>query len=417
MKRIMTMAVLAGLLSACGSDGNDTADTAQAYSGTVVGQVERVQADRQTIHIQGRELDTTRAQVSYQDQPLQLTDVMAGMLVEIDSEKGRVSEIELEPMLSGEVATVDGTSLSVNGQTFPLNEVTTTAQVGDFVLIFGQPQADGSLRLTAIQSVDTTAISEVEGRISQLDTAAKTLVINGTTVDFSGAVLDDEPLQHGIWVEVTGAFINGVFQASEVDVEDETDFDGKSLEGVITFVNQEKTTLELNSRTLITLTRNTRYEDGTQADLTTGRIVDVDVFSQNAQLFAEEVEFESAAEAVQGKQFSIEGQAQYVDETLSINGIVLTLSPNVRLEDGLTLTALDGQWFELEGSEVEGLFLVREIEPEIQESEVSLEGLVTDNHIWGYRAADASLSVYEGQWVDVECRLDGLHLSQCHLDD
>lgn len=414
MKKILSVTVLGGLLSACG--GSDS-DTQQAYSGTLLGTVDSVQAEQATMSVNGRSLDVASAGVSYQDQPLLLADVASGMQVEIDSDDGRVSEIELEPIMSGEVTTVDGQSITVNGQAVLLGQVTTSVLVGDFALLFAQPQADGSLTLTAVEAIDATAISEVEGRVSQLDTSAQTFVINGTVVNFAGAALDDEPLQNGQWVEVTGVFADGIFRAAEVDAEDAAEMDGKELEGVITFVNREKTAIELNSRTVVTLTADTRYQDGAQSDLITGRTVDVELVNQAGQLTALEVDFELSSSQVTTDRFSIEGTAQYRNDTLSVNGVELLMSATVRLEDGLTKATLDGQWVELEGSLVDGQYLVREIEPELQEAEISLQGPVSGNAIWGYAASDTSLSGFEGQWVDLECYFDGSAVSQCRLDD
>ncbi|NAW63828.1 DUF5666 domain-containing protein [Photobacterium halotolerans] len=415
MKKILSVAVLGGLLSACG--GSDSDAQQQAYSGTLLGTVDSVQAEQATLMVNGRSLDVASAGVSYQDQPLLLTDVVSGMQVEIDSDDGRVSEIELEPFMSGEVTAVDGQSITVNGQTVLLEQVAVSAQVGDFVLLFAQPQADGSRTLTAVQAIDATAISEVEGRVSQLDMSAQTFSVNGTVVNFAGAALDDDPLQNGQWVEVTGMFADGIFRAAEVDAEEAAELDGKELEGVITFVNRDKTAIELNSRTVVTLTANTRYEDGTQSDLITGRVVEVELVNQAGQLTAVELDFELSSSQVTTDRFSIEGTAQYRDDTLSVNGVELLMSATVRLEDGLTKATLDGQWVELEGSLVDGQYLVREIESELQEAEISLQGPVSGNAIWGYVASDASLSGFEGQWVGLECYFDGSVVSQCRLDD
>lgn len=415
MKKILSVAVLGGLLSACG--GSDSDAQQQAYSGTLLGTVDSVQAEQATLMVNGRSLDVASAGVSYQDQPLLLTDVVSGMQVEIDSDDGRVSEIELEPFMSGEVTAVDGQSITVNGQTVLLEQVAVSAQVGDFVLLFAQPQADGSRTLTAVQAIDATAISEVEGRVSQLDMSAQTFSVNGTVVNFAGAALDDDPLQNGQWVEVTGMFADGIFRAAEVDAEEAAELDGKELEGVITFVNRDKTAIELNSRTVVTLTANTRYEDGSQSDLVTGRVVEVELLHQTGQLAAVEVDFEPSSSQITTDRFSLEGTAQYVNDTLSVNGIELLMSATVRLEDGLTKATLDGQWVELEGSLVDGQYLVREIEPEQQEAEISLQGPVSGNAIWGYAASDTSLNTFEGQWVDLACYFDGSAVSQCRLDD
>ncbi|MBV7260907.1 hypothetical protein L6J37_17175 [Photobacterium sp. WH77] len=61
-----------------------------------------------------------------------------------------------------------------------------------------------------------------------------------------------------------------------------------------------------------------------------------------------EVDFEQSSSQIATDRFSIEGTAQYVNGSLSVNGVELLMSSMVHLDDGLTKASSDGQWVELE---------------------------------------------------------------------
>jgi hypothetical protein len=52
-----------------------------------------------------------------------------------------------------------------------------------------------------------------------------------------------------------------------------------------------------------------------------------------------------------------------------------------------------------------------------EEDEMELEGPVEGGRIWGYVTSDGSLSPFEGRWLELECKFDGMRLSQCREDD
>ena len=61
--------------------------------------------------------------------------------------------------------------------------------------------------------------------------------------------------------------------------------------------------------------------------------------------------------------------------------------------------------------------LIREVEPLEEEHEMELEGPVAQGRIWGYVTSDESLAPFEGRWLELECRFDGMRLSRCREDD
>ena len=53
-----------------------------------------------------------------------------------------------------------------------------------------------------------------------------------------------------------------------------------------------------------------------------------------------------------------------------------------------------------------------EVEPLEEKHEMELEGPVAQGRIWGYVTSDDSLTPFEGRWLELECRFDGMRLSR-----
>lgn len=242
-------------------------------------------------------------------------------------------------------------------------------------------------------------------------------------INYANARLEGS-LQEGAWVEVEGQQSGASFLASEVEVEDTASFNDMELEGTITWVNQDKSQFELNARTRLYVTTNTQFEDGNQANLVEGKLVDVDIQSMPQGLWAREVEFETSHDnggvpPTLGKKFELEGRATLdTNSQLQINGFTFVIDARTQFDDGLTLESLEQKWIQIEGVELTAnQWLVKEVELEVQSNELDLSGLVTQKTLWGYQATDASLTPFEGKWVDVECQFDGSNIYNCRIDD
>ena len=113
-------------------------------------------------------------------------------------------------------------------------------------------------------------------------------------VDYSNARMDHEDLAElnkGVWVEIEGNF-NTDFIANDVDVENELDLANAEVEGYVTTLNDEKTSMTLNGKTVVAITENTRFEDGLKEQLKVGSKVDVDLINNAGKLQASEIEFD-----------------------------------------------------------------------------------------------------------------------------
>ncbi|EQB2603844.1 hypothetical protein ACYHQC_002996 [Aeromonas salmonicida] len=119
----------------------------------------------------------------------------------------------------------------------------------------------------------------------------------------------------------------------------------------------------------------------------------------------------------QSAEFKLTGRTTWQLGQLMVNGIPFVLDERTRFKDGLSEDDLGGRWVDLEGVIEEGLRVIREVEALDEEDEMELEGLVVQGRIWGYVTSDNSLAPFEGRWLELECKFDGMRLSRCRQDD
>lgn len=124
---------------------------------------------------------------------------------------------------------------------------------------------------------------------------------------------------------------------------------------------------------------------------------------------------------VQAAEFKLTGRTSWQLGQLMVNGMPFVLDEQTRFKEGLGEDDLGGTWVELEGVVQETaageLRLIREVEPLEEADEMELEGPVAQGRIWGYTTSDDSLAPFEGRWLELECRFDGMRLSQCREED
>lgn len=443
MKKTLLSLSMAALLSACGGSGSDdSSNDTNTYSTPekLTGSVSEISENEITVN--GFKLDASRASVEYDDNTLNLADIEKGMRVDVETNRnGAATEIELDPSLVGEITAVSSDSITVNGSNIPTSSTgvqtyssSTQYQVGQWVLVDGY--LDNAQQWVINGIYDATFIhnneAEIEGPIASLDTSNQTFIIGQTQVSYSGStdIDDDAQLTDGLWVEVEGRFADSEFIATEIDIENDSQYSGAELEGTITWVNNEKSMIELNGRTNVAITATTRFDDGVKNDLIEGARVDVDLINGESGLEATEIEFEdgsgSQTTPTTSKKFALTGTATYIDATrFTINGFEFVVNANTRFEDSLILDSLSGVEIEVEGIEqtngTETLYLVKEVEAlETNDSDIDLQGEMIGGTIWGYDALDSSLDAYtDGTRIDVECQLVTMDssVSSCRIDN
>ncbi|RAJ00237.1 hypothetical protein [Aeromonas salmonicida] len=119
----------------------------------------------------------------------------------------------------------------------------------------------------------------------------------------------------------------------------------------------------------------------------------------------------------QSAEFKLTGRTTWQLGQLMVNGIPFVLDERTRFKDGLSEDDLGGRWVDLEGVVEEGVRMIREVEALDEEDEMELEGPVAQGRIWGYVTSDNSLAPFEGRWLELECKFDGMRLSRCRQDD
>ena len=119
----------------------------------------------------------------------------------------------------------------------------------------------------------------------------------------------------------------------------------------------------------------------------------------------------------QSAEFKLTGRTTWQLGQLMVNGIPFVLDERTRFKDGLSEDDLGGTWVDLEGVVEEGVRVIREVEALDEEDEMELEGPVAQGRIWGYVTSDNSLAPFEGRWLELECKFDGMRLSRCRQDD
>ncbi|EEZ41332.1 putative lipoprotein [Photobacterium damselae subsp. damselae CIP 102761] len=225
------------------------------------------------------------------------------------------------------------------------------------------------LSVIEVENTDLAGKYELEGTLSQLDSVASTFKLGQVVVDYANIQLDPT-IGNGDWVEVTGEMIDGAFVATEVEVDnydDNEDFDDAEIEGVVTWINNEKTLFTLNARGQFVINNSTRFEDGTRNNLKMGTLVEVTAING----VAKEIEFERDHDGDhdQGtwREFDVEGIVSDVtDSTITLYGVQqpVYVDNMTRYEDRLTLATLPGKRVEIEGIVRNGQKIAREIELE-----------------------------------------------------
>ncbi|WP_439845520.1 hypothetical protein [Aeromonas veronii] len=121
----------------------------------------------------------------------------------------------------------------------------------------------------------------------------------------------------------------------------------------------------------------------------------------------------------QATEFKLTGRTTWQLGQLMVNGMPFVIDDQTRFKDWLNEDDLGGTWVEMKGVVQNGVRYVRKVEAldEDDKDEMDLEGPVEGGRIWGYTTSDNSLAPFEGRWLELECKFDGMRLSRCREDD
>ncbi|PSU27401.1 hypothetical protein CTM97_02480 [Photobacterium phosphoreum] len=378
MKKI-TLATLIGLvLTGCGGGGGDDSTSPKPPVETkpraVQGTINAVNVPANTIEVNGYSYDV--ASVAYgTDTQFTIKDLQKNMMVAVSTSSKVGVSVQLEPTMVGMITNIDrvNSTFVINGATLAFS-IDQNIDVNDWVMVSSLPQATAAglgykvLSVVKFEHEGIVGQYEVEGRLSSLNENNKTFKLGAATqVHYTDNIIEDNAtLQNGQWVEVKGQMNGDIFDASEVEVEtyDASDNDNE-IEGVVTWVNRDKSQFELNARGRFMVTGSTYFEDGNKSNLNIGVMVEVTAVNG----IAREIEFENDFDGEFGdawREFEYTGQPSIVSQnnTFTIKDKVVHIDAYTEFDDGLNKDNISYHKIEVEGVIIGTRYVAREIERE-----------------------------------------------------
>lgn len=389
MKKLALISVVGLILTGCGgsdSNSNGSNDNNTQAPSAVQGTIDSVTGN--TIVVNGYSYQVASA--NYAGEDVAIADLEKNMMVSISSNTRSASaytsgaQVGLEPTIVGLIsdANHNNGTFKVNGIALTFTDLSREIENGDWVMVSSLPTANAGYKVLSVVKFEHSNLTEsveVEGLISDLDSNAKTFKLGASlNVDYSNAQIDNDDstsnLSNGLWVEVTGSIADSVLKADEVEVEDFDEIDNDTeIEGIITWVANDKSSFDLSYKGRFLVNDNTRYEDGNKSNLTVGTEVEVTTKQANGENIATEIEFEHDDDSQDWNDNDIdfEGVVQSIDEQ-ALNFVIKTASgsqtvyvnQNTRYEDGLSFHTLHGQRIEAEAYKVNSQYIASEIEAE-----------------------------------------------------
>ena len=431
MKKLasLTLIPLVASLTACGgSDNNDSGQPViPAAAASISGELEAVSGS--ILNINGRSLDAAGARF----EGTSLSELKPGMVLDIKTEKGIATDVILNSELQAPVSNIDGDVLTMAGIRVLTKEARfddglslSAIKVGDMLEVSGFYLDGDQLKASFIEQSDDSH-SELEGVVTALSTAAKQFKLGKVTVDYSASSIS---LNNGDLVEVEGLLDGLNLKACSIEKQNREHNQGDEIEaeGLISWMSQDGSHLLLNQQTSVAITGQTRFEDGSAADLKVGNQIEVegswDLGAMN--LVAKEIEFEHKGDIgfeLDEREFEAPGFATLdANGRISLNGISLTLSSAAEFDDLLPADVNGSNWVSLSGYEQAGEFIVTEIETELQSVRIELEGEVqafdAQAGLFGYQTVDGSLNAFVGKHGEFECTLGAnQQISGCVIDN
>ena len=296
MKKVAVLLLGTAMLSGCGSDDSGDSRASSSY----IGAIEAVNVNADTMTINSMPLSLANARIELNGHYVDSTELDAGMQVDVEYDDGVAYEVDIDPEIVGIATLVTESEITVNGQVFEHANIAKDLVGTDTnrVMLFGYVDQSGKWIINAIHKANFLSAEDLyEGKIISIDKVNHIFTVNGLKVDYSSVHLDQEDiseLQIDTWVEIEGTYYldSKTFSAHDVDVEDGLDLANAEVEGYVTVLDANKTSMTLNGKIIVSITENTRFEDGTKEQLNVGSKVDVDLINNAGQLQASEIEFD-----------------------------------------------------------------------------------------------------------------------------
>jgi len=285
---VFSLAIPLFLIISCGFEGEELAEEPSVEGQDVTF---GVITDEDNIIVNGIEYDTDDAIITVDGRTGTVDDLKVGMIIKI---KGKfhgdgtcdaatiVTDNELEGPINN--IDIDNSTLTVLGQTVIVDGDTVFKKVtgladlleGNVVEVHGFFDENGSIVASRIKKKAEEALPddkfELTGTITGLDVSTGTFFIGNLAVDYitESAKLPSEGIKEGDFVEVEGCLFNDTLFATEIELEDEFDFEEGAklkIEGIITSVDDSQ--FIINGLTVV-YSFSTEFKRGGATDLEVG---------------------------------------------------------------------------------------------------------------------------------------------------
>ncbi|MAF74479.1 MAG: hypothetical protein CMF17_01195 [Idiomarinaceae bacterium] len=358
-KRSLLVIALSSALAACGGSdsstdsstgdnggGNETASSTIVTEGVITGfgsvyvNGERYRSDNATIALDNAQSGTE-------------SDLKVGMVVKMKAtrsgnETPEASEIEYEEEIQGRVdfIDIDNQAFTVLGQTINFDDVTefvgvtdSTLAVGDFVEISGYLNEDGEFYATLVELESDEDELKVKGNLAGLDTDAQTFMLGELTIDYSQANFEEmtaDDLQDGLAIKVEGSQYDSTSDtliADSIEQKDsrlDDDVDELEVAGVVGNYDAAAGTFVIKGYQ-VTLDDDTEFDEGEEADLSSGVRIKVEARNDGESWVAEEIEFQEyrAVGRTEGAVSEIDAD----NGLITVNGIEFLTTSQTRYKD------------------------------------------------------------------------------------
>lgn len=270
-----------------------------------------------SVIVDGVTLDDSSASFQVEQDPSLSTtgtsnDIKLGMKVESDQgSDDKIKTLTVLPEVYGKISElVAGSGFKLAGQTIRVStdaaaptvfegaSVLADLLVGDIVEVHGSRDATGVIVATRIERKDpaSAVMVRVVGVVSALDNTAKTLVVSGLTVNFSGAKLrpDGVVLENGQLVAAwsdQAISAASVMTAKALKVKKPQAGDGLKMQigGLIASLDTKVVSFKLGE--VVVDASKAKFEGGVVTDLANGKPVRVGGVWQTDKLVASGVKF------------------------------------------------------------------------------------------------------------------------------
>jgi hypothetical protein len=369
-----SIAAAATLLLAvsCGGGGGDMPPPSQAFTqGTING--------FGSIIVNGIRFDDSSAQVSDDDgQPHARNELKLGMTVEVDSTKidrgtnpAKANSVRFGAAIVGPVSAISGgttpKTLTVLDQIVEISSTTVfdnslangfaSINVGDVLAIHALlDTATGHYLAKRIEPKPGATVFKLRGIVANLDTGAKTLMIGGALIDFSGVPAASLPanLANGLRVRVqlqTTKNASNQWVAISIRAEQQKmeDRDEAEVEGTITAFTST-TSFSVNG--LPVDASKAAFPDGT-AGIVLGASVEVEGAIVNGVLVASKVELEDRHRNEDRNRNELHGPISNLDttaKTFVVRGVTVHYSATTVFKDGVEADLANGKDVEVKGT-------------------------------------------------------------------